>query len=85
MVKIYPAALPAGTLAPGINCGNPIAPNPTSRKCCSYASKRVSLSRPNIPGVDQVFDFVSGMFDKFLTPVLNPVDELIIKTVQPLC
>jgi len=71
------------TLIPGKDCGNPEAEDHKGRRCCFYKSQKVSLPRTNIVPIDSLTNTLSGLFDKYLTPVLNPIDELIQKTVLP--
>jgi hypothetical protein len=73
--------LPSGVPIPGQNCGNP--EDPVANRCCFYPPQRVSLPNTNIAPIDVMIDLLSGLFDRILSPVLNPLDELIQKTVQP--
>ena len=75
--------IPTGVLIPGQNCGNPEAQDPSARRCCSYQSQRVSVPRTGILPIDGMISLLSGLLDRFLSPVLNPLDELIQKTIQP--
>jgi len=75
--------LPTGTLLPGQDCGNPVAADTEKRRCCYFKPIRVSIQKPNILVVDQTIDLLSGWFDQYLSPVLNPLNELITSTVQP--
>lgn len=75
--------IPTGIPIPGQNCGNPIASDAQGKKCCYYKPERITI-RTGIPVIDPALDALSGFIDEHvLGKVLNPLDELITKTVQP--
>lgn len=78
------AQIPTPQVLPGLDCGIPTSgASAPENRCCYFTPVKVKLPKPGIIGINIIFGVVESAINSIFTPVLDPFNRTIQKTVEP--